>query len=67
MFAFITRLLFSLKGGIPATSKVEAKRAALLKRYERYTALKDADALLRYRELAAQAASPRRLSGMSKR
>ncbi|MDR2937338.1 MAG: family 16 glycosylhydrolase, partial [Prevotellaceae bacterium] len=40
---------------------------ALLKRYERYTALKDADALLRYRELAAQAASPRRLSGMSKR
>lgn len=67
MFGFFTRLLFSLKGGIPATSKFEARRAALLKRYERYNALKETAALSRYHELAAQVATPRSLSGLPKR
>jgi len=67
MSGFLKRLLFSLKGGIPATSKYEAKCAALLERYERYNALKQSGNLLIYKELAAQVATPRRQSGLSKK
>jgi len=66
MPSLFSRLLFSLKGGIPATSKYEAKRAALLKRYEKYVALRQTERLRRYQELAAQVATPRRQSGLSK-
>jgi beta-glucanase (GH16 family) len=67
MSDFLKRLLFSLKGGIPSTSRYEAKRAALLKKYERYNALKQTDSLHRYRELAAQVATPRSQSGLPKK
>ncbi len=60
-------MLFSLSGGIPATSKFEARRTALEKKYEKYNALKQTAGLLRYQELAAQVATPRSQSGLQKK
>lgn len=67
MPSFFSRLLFSVKGGIPAISKYEARRAALEKTYEKYNALKHTHSLLRYRELAVQVATPRSQSGLPKK
>lgn len=64
---FFKRLLFSLRGGIPSTSKYEARRAALEKKYAKYNALRQTPSLLRYRELAAQVATPRSQSGLPKK
>ncbi len=67
MPGLFTRLLFSLKGGLPATSRYEAKRAMLVKKFEKYNALKQTPNLIRYQELAAQVATPRSQSGLPKK
>ncbi|MDR1342638.1 MAG: family 16 glycosylhydrolase [Prevotellaceae bacterium] len=67
MAGFFKRLRFHLSGGIIKTSKYEAQRVALEKKYAKYTSLKQAAGLLRYRELAVQVATPRRQSGLSKK
>jgi hypothetical protein len=67
MSVFFKRLLFHLSGGITKTSKYEARRAALEKRYATYLSLKQTTNLLRYQELALQIATPRRQSGLSKK
>ncbi|MDR1023565.1 MAG: hypothetical protein LBL94_09905 [Prevotellaceae bacterium] len=58
---------FHLSGGITNTSKYEARRAALEKKYAKYISLKQTADLLRYQELAVQVATPRRQSGLSKK
>jgi hypothetical protein len=67
MSGFFKRLLFHLSGGITNTSKYEASRAVLEKKYARYLSLKQTNNLLRYQELALQIATPRRQSGLSKK
>ncbi|MDR3187697.1 MAG: family 16 glycosylhydrolase [Prevotellaceae bacterium] len=67
MADFFKRLRFYLSGGITSTSKYEARRAALEKKYEKYLLLKQTPNLLRYQELAVQVATPRRQSGLSKK
>ncbi|MDR0711546.1 MAG: family 16 glycosylhydrolase [Prevotellaceae bacterium] len=67
MSVFFKRLLFHLSGGITKTSKYEARRAALEKKYATYLSLKQTASLLRYQELALQIATPRRQSGLSKK
>jgi hypothetical protein len=67
MPGFFSRLLFSVKGGIPATPRYEARRAALEEKYAKYKALEQTPSLLRYRELAVQVATPRSQSGLPKK
>ncbi|MDR2813032.1 MAG: family 16 glycosylhydrolase [Prevotellaceae bacterium] len=67
MVGFFKRLLFHLSGGITSTSKYEARRDALEKKYEKYLSLKQTPNLRRYQELATQVATPRRQSGLSQK
>ncbi|MDR0414919.1 MAG: family 16 glycosylhydrolase [Prevotellaceae bacterium] len=65
MAGFFKRLIFHLSGGVTSTSKYEARRAALEEKFVRYVTLKQSPALLRYKELTLQVATPRRQSGLS--
>jgi hypothetical protein len=67
MAGFFKRLRFHLAGGIPSTSKYEARRAALEKKHEKYLFLKQTPNLMRYQYLALQIATPRRQSGLPKK
>jgi beta-glucanase (GH16 family) len=67
MSVFLKKLLFALRGGIPTLARYEARRAALLEKYERYCALKQTDNMMFYRELSVQKATPRRQSGLTKK
>ncbi|GHU95110.1 hypothetical protein FACS1894156_4220 [Bacteroidia bacterium] len=60
-------LRFVLSGGLPSTSRYEQKQLQMQQNYERYQFLAQSESLKRYSELAAQVATPRSQSGLSKK
>lgn len=66
-YNLLKRLRFFLSGGLPGTSRYEKKQLQLQQNFERYQVLAQSEKMQRYNELAAQVATPRKQSGLSKK